>query len=161
MIIIGFIYSRKILQSLPDKGAKILQFAETLQRTIKSREKSELIFGKTDPIETKSEILSARKAGHRGMSRFKKDKEKVIAKYEHRIQNEDFTDTMKTQSEPVAFTGDVLERSFQKLTVGDDGDPDLDIKKSSSQKPLHYYQVAEEKAKQNATGLREPLKLNR
>ena len=99
---------------------------------------------------------SVAKDGHKGASRFKK--ERVKTKFKEEIGTNVYTDENipKTDkvSEPAAFTGDVLERSFQTLNVTDEDD-------SSVKKPIHQYQLAEERAKHNADVLKEPLKLNR
>ena len=140
---------------------KVVQFAETLERTIKSREKSEEMYGKIDSNEMKTEVSTISKDGHKGASRFKKEREKVKVKekmdrnYEPEVENILKTDSL---SEQMAFTGDVLERSFQSLTVADEAD---DEQNNSARKPIHQYQLAEERAKQNAAELKEPMKLNR
>ena len=99
------------------------------------------------------------KDGHKGASRFKKERVKTKLKEENGTNVDTDEKIPKTDkvSEPAAFTGDVLERSFQTLNVTDDDGKD----DSSVKKPIHQYQLAEERAKHNADVLKEPLKLNR
>ena len=149
------------MSSLPDKGAKIKQFVETLERTINSREKSQEMCRKLDTSEMKTNTSMIIKDGHKGASRFKKEREKVKLKEDidrdNEMENERILKT-DSDSEQMAFTGDVLERSFQTLTVTDEADEE---RNSSASKPVHQYQLAEERAKHNAEVLKEPLKLNR
>ena len=157
----AIIVFRNFLNSLPDKGAKILNFAETLQRTINSREKSEELFGRTSSNGTNTEIATISKAGHKGISRFKKEREKERSKEKNKEGSDEITDNKSdVASERTAFTGDVLERSFQSMSISDDR-KDSSEKDDSSVRPKHFYELAEERAKRNVTELKEPLKLNR
>lgn len=150
---------KNFLNSLPDKGFKIIQFVETLERTINSREKSQKMCTKTDSA-MKTEASMIIKDGHKGASRFKKERDK--AKLKEEIGKNNDTEAEKipitdSVSDQTAFTGDVLEHSFQTLTVADEADEEGNI---TGNKPVHQYQLAEERARHNAEVLKEPLKLN-
>ena len=108
------------------------------------------------------DIIAISKEGHKGMSRFKKEREKE--KEIHSKDNNPVKSTVHIESnrpqEHIAFSGDILEHSFKNLSVEDDGKAAY-VKGDHSIKPKHFYEIAEERAKHNATELKEPLKLNR
>ena len=121
------------------------------------------MFGAKSLCETKTEFTPVIKDGHQGKSRFKKEREKVTNSTVNR--NEVDVDTLdtetdsKVQAEQKAFSGDVLERSFKMLSVADD--VGNSVEDEHSVHPKHFYEIAEERAKQNAGDMKQPLKLNR
>ena len=119
------------------------------------------MFGRTGSNDTNTEIATISKDGHKGISRFKKEREKERSKEKNKEGSDKITDNKSDMaSERTAFTGDVLERSFQSMSISDDR-KDSSEKDDSSVRPKHFYELAEERAKRNVTELKEPLKLNR
>ena len=121
------------------------------------------MFGEKSSCETKTELTPVRKDGHQGKSRFKKERQKSTDSTVNRNEIDvDILDTeteSKVQAEQKAFSGDVLERSFEMLSVRDD--VANRVEDDHSVQPKHFYEIAEERAKQNAGELKQPLKLNR
>ena len=121
------------------------------------------MFGAKSSCENKTELTPVRKDGHQGKSRFKKERQKVTDSTVNRIGIDlDIQDTeteSKVQAEQKAFSGDVLERPFEMLSVADDGGNS--VEDDHSVQPKHFYEIAEERAKQNAGDMKQPLKLNR
>ena len=118
------------------------------------------MFGAKSSCETKTELTPVRKDGHQGKSRFKKDREKVTDSTVNRNEIDlDILDTeteSKVQAEQKPLSGNVLERSFKMLSVADDVANNV-----HSVQPKHFYEIAEERAKQNAGEMKQLLKLNR
>ncbi|KAL3865686.1 hypothetical protein ACJMK2_043050 [Sinanodonta woodiana] len=139
---------RSFLSTLSDKGAKVQQFAKTLADMIEEREKMAARLQPMDIMLEKSSAASAATSKVLKVSKFRSSK---VVKQEDTISGrviEHFSDSQNLEdvdSEPDndQTSNDDLEQNFENLSMTD--------KSSEHYKDIvHLYDIAEERAKQNA-----------